>query len=226
MTIETVEEPGLVALEALVGFAEQCDLARVVWHSRIDEIVVVERRPVRVILSGVAVPCPPGAFLQASQSAEVMLVEEVLSGVGSGRPVLDLFAGLGSFTFALARDGPVHAIEGDKRTAAALADAAIGQPGVTVEARDLARNPLPRGSLGAYAAAVFDPPRAGAARQAEGLAASSVERIVAISCNPATFARDAAILIAGGYRFEHVTPIDQFVWTPHLELAAVLRRNN
>src|SRR5207302_10559583 len=113
--------------------------ARIVWRTGADELVMVERRPVRVLLSGVAVPFPPGAFLQASRSAEMILVEEVLSGIGPGRPVLDLFAGLGSFAFALAPDGPVHAIEGDARTAAALARAAADHSRVTVERRDLAR---------------------------------------------------------------------------------------
>jgi 23S rRNA (uracil1939-C5)-methyltransferase len=88
----------------------------------------------------------------------------------------------------------------------------------------LARNPVPPSALARYAAAVFDPPRAGAARQAEALAASAIETVVALSCNPATFARDAAKLVGGGYRLERLIPVDQFVWTPHLELAAVFRR--
>jgi 23S rRNA (uracil1939-C5)-methyltransferase len=130
---------------------------------------------------------------------------------------------LGTFAFALARTGPVHAVEGEARTAAALASAAR-QSAVTVERRDLARDPLPPEALARYAAAVFDPPRTGAARQSAALAASIIEIIVAISCNPATFVRDAAELVAGGYRVEHVMPVDQFVWTHHLELAAVFRR--
>ena len=99
----------------------------------------MERRPVRVVLSGVAVPFPPGGFLQASAAAEAILVEEVLAGIGPHRPVLDLFAGLGTFTFALACAGSVHAIEGDAHAAAALARAAAGRRGITVERRDLAR---------------------------------------------------------------------------------------
>ena len=201
-----------------------CDLARIVWRFSGEEILVVERRPVRVALSGVAVSFPPGAFLQASEAAETILVEEVLAGIGRNRPVLDLFAGLGTFTFALAAGGPVHAVEGDERAVIALARAAAGQPRVTVERRDLARDPLPPEALSAYAAAVFDPPRAGASRQAAALAASSLATVVAISCNPASFARDAASLIAGGFHLDRVMPVDQFVWTPHLELAAVFRR--
>ena len=222
--IETAERPELGACEALARFAEECDLARIVWRSAVDELLVIERRPVRVLLSGVAVAFPPGAFLQASQSAETILVEKVISAVGPARPAVDLFAGLGTFAFALGRDGPVHAVEGDAGTAAALARAAADQPRVTVERRDLARNPLPADALARYAAAVFDPPRGGAARQAATLAASAVEAVVAISCNPSTFARDAATLVRGGYRLERVTPVDQFMWTPHLELAATFRR--
>ena len=224
LLMEAAERPELSACEVLARFAEECDLARIVWRSGPDELVVVERRPVRVLLSGVAVPFPPGAFLQASPSAEMILVEEVLSAVGPARPAVDLFAGLGAFTFALACDGPVHAVEGDVDTAAALARAAADQPRATVERRDLARNPLPADALSRYAAAVFDPPRAGAARQAEALAASAVATVIAISCNPASFARDAATLVSGGYRLERVTPVDQFVWTPHLELGATFRR--
>lgn len=106
----------------------------------------------------------------------------------------------------------------------ALARAAAGRQGISVERRDLARNPFPPERLSRYAAAVFDPPRAGALRQAEALAGSALDTIVAISCNPATFARDAAKLIAGGFRLERLTPVDQFVWTPHLEMVAVFRR--
>ena len=221
---EAAERPGLGALDALTAFAEKCDLARIVWRSRTEEILVVERRPVRVVLSGVAVPFPPGGFLQASAAAETILVEEVLAGIGPNSPVLDLFAGLGTFTFALARRGSVHAVEGDERAAEALARAAAGQPRVTVERRDLTRNPVPPEALSAYGGAVFDPPRAGATRQAMALAASALATIVAVSCNPATFARDAARLIAGGFRLERVAPVDQFLWTPHLELVAVFRR--
>jgi 23S rRNA (uracil1939-C5)-methyltransferase len=224
LLLEAARRPDLGALEALAGLAENCDLARTVWWSPGEKILVVERRPVRVILSGVAVPFPPGGFLQASAASEAILVEETLTGIGTHRPVLDLFAGLGTFTFALACTGSVHAIEGDAQAAAALARAAAGRGGITVEQRDLARNPVSSEALAAYAAAVFDPPRAGALHQAKALANSTIATVVAVSCNPATFARDAAQLIAGGFRLGRVVPVDQFVWTPHLELVAVFRR--
>jgi 23S rRNA (uracil1939-C5)-methyltransferase len=224
LLIEAAHPPGLAALEALVGLAEAHDLARIVWRRGREDTPIVERRPVRVVFSGVAVPFPPGAFLQASAVAEARLVAEVVAGVGPGRPALDLYAGLGTFSFALAQDGAVHAVEGDAAAVAALTQAAAHMPRLTVERRDLDREPLSSAELAPYAAVVFDPPRAGARRQAEALAASAVGTIVAVSCNPATFVRDAALLVAGGYRLEKVTPIDQFVWTPHLELVAVFRR--
>ena len=224
MLLEAAERPGPRVLEALAAFAEKCDFARIVWRSPAEEFLVVERRPVRVVLAGVAVPYPPGAFLQANAAAETILVDETLAGIGPRRPVLDLFAGLGTFTFALAGAGPVHAVDGDERVITALACAAAGRPGVTLERRDLARNPLPPEALAAYAAAVFDPPRAGALRQAEALATSALATVVTVSCSPATFARDAARLIAGGFCLERIVPVDQFLWTPHLEIAATFRR--
>jgi 23S rRNA (uracil1939-C5)-methyltransferase len=224
LLIEGHEPPGLAALEALAALAAERDLARIVWRCGRDDIPVVERRPARVMFSGVSVPFPPGGFLQASAVAEALLVEEVVGGIGGRGPVLDLYAGLGTFTFALAQAGAVHAVEGDAPAVAALSQAASGSSRVTVERRDLDRDPLPVARLNQFAGAVFDPPRAGAVRQAAALAVSNLETVVAVSCNPATFARDAAALIAGGFRLVRVTPIDQFVWTPHLELVAVFRR--
>jgi 23S rRNA (uracil1939-C5)-methyltransferase len=224
LLIEHVAPPDLAALEALAGFAAEHDLSRLVWRVGRDDTLVVERRPVRVVFSGVSVPFPPGGFLQASATAEAVLVAEVIAAIGARRPVLDLYAGLGTFTFALAQAGSVHAIEGDAAAVAALERAASRIPGVTVERRDLDREPLAPAELDRYAVAVFDPPRAGALRQAEALAASTLDTVVAVSCNPATFARDAARLVAGGFRLERLVPVDQFVWTPHLELVATFRR--
>jgi 23S rRNA (uracil1939-C5)-methyltransferase len=224
LLIESAAVPDLAALEALAGFAERQDLARIVWRSGRAETLVVERRPVRVVFSGVAVPFPPGAFLQASAAAEALLVAEVVAGIGARRPMVDLYAGLGTFTFALPAAGPVHAVEGDTAAVAALGQAAATLPQVTVERRDLDREPFSVDELGRFAAAVFDPPRAGGRNQAEALSVSKLDAIVAVSCNPATFARDAAMLVAGGFRVERVAPADQFVWTPHLELVAVFRR--
>jgi 23S rRNA (uracil1939-C5)-methyltransferase len=179
LLIEARPCPALGALEALADFGQEYDLARIVWRSAGDEIPIVERRPVRVVLSGIAVPFPPGGFLQASPAAEKILVEEVLSGIGDRRPALDLFAGLGTFALALAQAGPVHAVEGDARAAEALADAAKVLSTITVERRDLLRDPMPPETLSRYVAVVLDPPRAGAARLAEALAASTVDTVVA-----------------------------------------------
>jgi 23S rRNA (uracil1939-C5)-methyltransferase len=224
LLIEAAEPPQLAALEALAQFAADHDLARVVWRAGRVDTPVVERRPPRVSFSDVPVALPPGGFLQASAAAEAILVAEVVGAIGPRNPLLDLYAGLGTFAFALAQQGPVHAVEGDAAATTSLAGAASGLPHVTVERRDLDRDPLSGEELARYAAAVFDPPRAGALRQAVALAASKIETIVAVSCSPATFARDAARLIAGGYRLERVVPVDQFVWTSHLELVAVFRK--
>ena len=224
LLVESAETPGLRTLEALAMFATEQDIARIVWRSGTIDTPIVERRRVRVMFSDVAVPFPPGGFLQASEAAESVLVAEVLAAVGDRRPVIDLYSGLGTFTLALASTGPVHAVEGDAATVAALERAASAVRGVSVERRDLDRNPVPAAELSRYAAAVFDPPRAGARRQAEALAASALDTVVAVSCNPATFARDAATLIAGSHRLERVVPVDQFVFTPHLELVATFRR--
>ncbi len=224
LLFEALEPPGLRALESLAALAEENDLARIVWRTRRSETLVVERRPVHIVMSGVAAPFPPGGFMQASAAAEAILVHEVTLGIGARRPALDLYAGLGAFALALAGGGPVHAVEGDERAVKALGAAAAAIPELTVARRDLARNPLTPEEIGLYAAAVFDPPRAGAFEQVAALAASDLEAIVAVSCNPATFARDAARLIAGGFRLERLVPIDQFAWTPHLEIVAVFRR--
>lgn len=222
MLIEASDAPSLAALEAMAGFAGEYDLARLIWRVRGVDTPVVERRPVRMAFSGTTVPFPPGGFLQASAEAEALLVAEIAAALGAARPALDLYAGLGTFTFALAKGGPVHAVDGDAAAVAALT--AAGAPGVTAERRNLDRDPLPPETLSRYAAAVFDPPRAGALRQAAALAASTIPTIAAVSCSPSTFARDAARLIAGGYRLDRITPVDQFVWTPHLELVGVFLR--
>jgi 23S rRNA (uracil1939-C5)-methyltransferase len=141
--------------------------------------------------------------------------------------VADLYAGCGTFTFPLARGGRVHAVEGDEQAIAALAGAArravLGQA-VTTEQRDLASDPLTEEELQRFDGVVFDPPRAGAKAQAERLARSRVPKVVAVSCDPATFARDAHILVNGGYRLLEATPIDQFIWSPHVEIVAVFAR--
>lgn len=225
--LELPKVPGLDALEALARFAAAHDLARLSWQAGKVLAPVAQRRPVRAVFAGVAVDLPPDAFLQASVEADAVLGALVLDAVGTLRRVADFYSGVGTFTFALASRAPVHAVEGDAEAAKALGHAAaranLGGR-VTVERRDLARRPVSGEDLARFDAVVFDPPRTGAAAQSRELAVSPVPRVVAVSCNPATFARDARILVDGGYTLAHVTPVDSFVWSPHLELVARFER--
>jgi 23S rRNA (uracil1939-C5)-methyltransferase len=173
------------------------------------------------MLSGVPVEVPVGGFLQATPEAEAALTGEVLRIVAGTAAIADLFAGIGTFTFAMARRARVHAVEGAAPALTALQAAARGAQlasRVTAEQRDLQQRPLDADELSRFDALVFDPPRIGAAPQARQLARSAVPRIAAVSCDPASFARDAALLVAGGYRLLRVQPVDQFVWSAHVEL--------
>ncbi|TWB38049.1 class I SAM-dependent RNA methyltransferase [Nitrospirillum pindoramense] len=231
-------QPDLGALEMLGAFAEAHDLARLTWSKRPGAPVepIALRRTGVVRFGPVTVSPPAGSFLQASAEGEAALVAEALAGASAalaqekgaqGARVADLFAGSGTLTFPLATLAPVHAVEGDGPALTALEAAArqaAGTHSVTVERRDLFKEPLSPSELSAYQAVVFDPPRAGAASQAAALAASNVPVVVAISCNPVSFARDAALLLGGGYVLERLVPVDQFLWSPHLEVAARFRR--
>ena len=192
-----------------------------------EEILFARETP-HVVFDGVPVELPPGAFLQATREGEHALTEAVLDGVGDAARVFDAFCGLGTFTLPLSRHAAVRAIDGDAPAIAAL-EAAVrrttGRKPIETARRDLMRHPLSPAELNAFDAVVFDPPRAGAKALAEALAASTVARIVAVSCEPSTLARDCAILTAAGYRITAVTPVDQFVATAHLEAVAVLRRD-
>lgn len=214
---------GLAATEAVTRFAADNRLARL----SVDEGYGAEARwepaPVTVTLGGVPVALPEGAFLQATVDGETALVEAVRDAVDGATRVADLFAGLG--TFALALDRPVLAVEGARDAILALqAAAARTQRPVKTDHRDLFRRPLTAKELGQFDGVVLDPPRAGAKEQAAEIAASSVPRIAYVSCNPATFARDARTLIDGGYRLEWITPVGQFRWSTHVELAAAFAR--
>lgn len=177
---------------------------------------------------------PPGAFLQAVPEIERAMADQIVEALTQKRPgrkparrVADLYCGVGTFTFPIAARAEILAIDSDKRAIEALAAATRLTPGlrpVTALVRDLHRDPLSARELDAFDAVVFDPPRAGAAAQAERLAKSKVATIVAVSCAPGTLARDLAILCAGGYAIEQITPYDQFLYTPHVETVAVLRR--
>jgi 23S rRNA (uracil1939-C5)-methyltransferase len=229
--------PDLEAREQLAAFAEQQDLARLSWRdlgpgtgSRGADgpaEPIAHRRTGTVRFGEVDVTVPPGAFLQAGREAEAALSALVLEAAGGAGRVADLFAGCGTFTFPLTRQAAVLAVDSDAEAVAAI-DAAARRSGLAprIEAvvRNLYGDPLTAAELRRFDAVVFDPPRTGARDQAAALAASAVPVVVAVSCNPATFARDARLLADSGYALERVTPVDQFVWSPHIELTAVLRR--
>jgi 23S rRNA (uracil1939-C5)-methyltransferase len=208
---------------ALTEGARKLDLARIALSGE----VIVERRPPVVHIASIPLVPPPGAFLQASAEAERVLTELVLEGTGAERRVADLFSGLGTFSLALARRASVHAVDANAELIAALSKAARHAQGlkpVTVETRDLFRAPLDAETLSRFDAVIFDPPRAGACAQTEMLAASTVARAVAVSCNPASFARDARILKDGGFRLDWARPVDQFLWSAEIELVAQFSR--
>ncbi|MCC7272570.1 MAG: class I SAM-dependent RNA methyltransferase [Alphaproteobacteria bacterium] len=219
------------ARTALAALAEALDLARlsVARGPAATPEPVVERRSPTVRFGTVDVVPPPAGFLQAGRAAERTLVGLVTDAVPADARVADLFAGCGTFSLALAgRARRVRAVDRDGPALDALATAArrAGLAGrVAVERRDLDRRPLGPAELADCDTVILDPPRAGAAAQAEALARSRAACVVYVSCNPATFARDAAHLAGGGLRAERVTPVDQFLWSPHVELVAVFRRS-
>lgn len=217
IVLKGVRVEGFAANELLTSFATAQGVARLSIDQGIGPETVYEPQPVTVTLSGQAVAFPVGGFLQATGDGEAALVENVREAIHNGRTA-DLFAGLG--TFALATSA-AYAAEASRDAAASLKRAA---PHVAVEHRDLYRRPLDSGELAKFDAVILDPPRAGAAEQVRGLAGSTVQRIAYVSCNPATFARDARALADGGYVLEWVRPVGQFRWSTHVELAAAFTR--
>lgn len=196
-------------------------IARLTWG---DEPVYADAAPV-LRFGPARVAPPPGAFLQATAEGEAALVAAVTEALEGATRIADLFAGAGTFALPLARRAAVHAVEGEAALLAALDHAARHAEGlrpVTTECRDLFRNPILPEDLRRLDGVAIDPPRAGAEAQTRALAAAQLPRIAMVSCNPVTFARDAALLIQGGYRLNWVQPVDQFRWTPHIELAASL----
>ena len=224
LLIEGALPEGLEAAEAVTAFAQSHGLARFSADDGLGAQTLWEPEPVTVTLGGVPVPVPHGAFLQSTEEGEAALVSAVREAVGEARVVADLFAGLG--TFALALEGRVLAVEAARDAVLALKAAAQrAQRAVFVDHRDLYRRPLDAPELSRFEAVVLDPPRAGAKEQVGLLAASAVPKIAYVSCNPSTFARDALILVDGGYRLDWVRPVGQFRWSTHVELAASFTRN-
>ncbi|WP_313524928.1 class I SAM-dependent RNA methyltransferase [Shinella sp.] len=192
-----------------------------------DGEIVIEPQKPEIEFSGVRVSPPAGGFTQATKPAEDAMAEIVLTALGKAKRVADLFAGSGTFALRIARQAKVHAVEGDEKALKALDFAARNTQGlkpVTMERRDLFRRPLMASELKVYDAVVFDPPRAGAEDQCKELARSGVKTVIAVSCNPTSLARDLSILTAAGYRIRLITPIDQFLWSAHVEAVAVLEK--
>ncbi|MCP3056206.1 class I SAM-dependent RNA methyltransferase [Aurantimonas marianensis] len=188
---------------------------------------LVVTQPPTMDFGGMTVELPAGAFVQAVASAESAMASLVLSHMAGAKRVADLCAGCGTFALRLAPHATVHAVEAEAAPLAAITAAWRARPGLkplTTERRDLFRRPIPAKELKPYEGVVFDPPRAGAEGVARELAASTVGRIAAVSCNPVTLARDLKILTDGGYRVNSVTPIDQFLWSRHVEVVALLER--
>lgn len=205
----------------MARLCENHKIARLTWNG---ETVAMRAAPVQRFGRALVAP-PPGAFLQATAEGETALLQAVALALGPARKVVDLFAGVGTFSLPLAENAEVHAVEGEAPMIAALDKGARNTEGLKrlkAEARDLFRRPLEPDELKGVDAVVIDPPRAGAEAQIAVLAKARVPVIAYVSCNPATFARDAKVLVAAGYRLDWVQVVDQFRWSAHVELAARL----
>jgi 23S rRNA (uracil1939-C5)-methyltransferase len=209
--------PRIGALAVQYGFARLA----------VEGDTLAEARQPLLTFGGVEVAVPPGAFVQAVEASEREMVRLVLAATGRAKRVADLFCGLGTFTFPLARKARVLAVDDAKAAVTALSAAARRAQGlkpIETKVRDLFRMALSAKELEGFDAVAFDPARSGAQAQAEQLARSKVPVVAAVSCNPATLARDARILIDGGYRLREVTPIDQFLYSAHVEAVAIFER--
>ena len=210
-------------MTALARVAERGNLARLTRHGEI----VAQRMLPTIRIGRAQLVLPPGAFLQATAAGEVNLARLVEANCGDANTVADLFCGVGPFALRLAERARVTAADNSADAITALERAAAGTRGlkpVPAQVRDLFRSPLVPAELKQFDAVVFDPPRQGAEAQARELAASIVPAVVAVSCNPTTFARDARILVDGGYRLLRVTPVDQFLYSAHVEVVACFKK--
>ncbi|WP_028965969.1 class I SAM-dependent RNA methyltransferase [Sphingomonas phyllosphaerae] len=222
--VKGVAPEGLAHHDALTAFAEANGVARIAFDDGLGPETRWEPEPVTITLGGVAVPLPPGSFLQATVEGEAALVTAAQEAVAGARIVADLFAGLGTFAFSL--NARVYAAEGARDAIMALkAAAGRAQRPVFTEHRDLFRRPLTSAELDRFDAIVLDPPRAGAREQVLQLAASKVATVAYMSCNPSSFARDAQDLCKAGYTLDWVQPVGQFRWSTHVELASRFSRS-
>lgn len=217
-------EPSFEAREALVALAEAADLARLSWGGKGDPETIVMRRPPMMSFGDASVELPPGAFLQVTRQAEQAMRATVAAWAGDAKRLADLFAGIGALSLGQFRRLSLY--ESDREAVAAVDQAArmLGGGKAVATRRDLFRNPLSANDLAVFDAVLLDPPRAGALAQVAELARSAVPRIVYASCDPGSFARDARALQDGGYQLEKLMPIDQFLWSAHVELIALFTR--
>lgn len=217
---------GGLSRDAQMRAIEASNAANLARLSLAGETLVMARQP-HVQFGPATVPVPPGGFLQAAPPAEAAMVERAVAAVKGAKKIADLFCGAGTFTFPLAKVAPVIAADGSAPGIAALKAGfrtAKGIKSIEAQARDLFRRPMAPYDLRGCDAIVLDPPRAGALEQTQQVALTKATTVVYVSCNPVTFARDARVLLDAGFRLETVTPVDQFLWSAHVELVAVLRR--
>ena len=225
VVLEGVKAEGLDAAMALQDFAGEHRLARLEIDQGDGLETVWQPEPPTVCFGDIFVEVPPFAFLQATATGQAALIDAVRNAIGDAPAVSDLFAGVGTFALSVQAGRKVYAAEGARDAIAALTGAANrARALVATEHRDLFRRPLVPSELNRFGAVILDPPRAGAEEQVKQIAASTVPAIAYVSCNPASFARDAKILIAGGYKLDWVQPVGQFRWSTHVELAARFSR--
>jgi len=224
------EKAAMLSMERrsrLAAFATEHDLVRVSWGARSDPEIVVRRLAPRLASLELPLEVPPGAFLQASLAGEQAMQTLLKRWAAPARRVVDLYGGIGTLSLPLLRSSRVRIVEGDAAAVTAV-ESALRQAGLQgrgeIERRDLARDPLQAAELDRFDLAILDPPRAGARAQARELAQSGLHRIVAVSCNPRSFAHDVKILTDAGFEIMELVPIDQFLWSAHIELIAHLER--
>ena len=213
--------------QAIATFAETADVARVSWGSRGKHEIVLTRRPPTLRFGAVTVEPPPGAFLQASFAGEATLRAAVKAWSTGAKRIVDLYGGLGTLSLPLLPEARLTIVEGSQPAVdaanAALRKATLAGVAQAV-VRDLRREPMSVEELDAFDLAILDPPAAGAVSQARELAHSRISSVIYASCDPNSFAVDARVLLNGGYRLERLLPVDQFLWSTHIELIALFRR--
>ncbi|MDK2761241.1 MAG: class I SAM-dependent RNA methyltransferase [Sphingopyxis sp.] len=225
LILEGVKSEGLDAAMALQDFAGAHQFARFAIDQGDGLEILWQPEPPTIRLGGIMVEVPPFAFLQPTATGQAALVDAVTRAIGDAGAVADLFAGVGTFALSVQAGRKIYAAEGARDAIAALTGAANrARALVATEHRDLFRRPLVPAELDRFGAVILDPPRAGAEEQVRQLAASRAPVVAYVSCNPASFARDARILVDGGYRIDWVQPVGQFRWSTHVELAARFTR--